>query len=108
MNAFAVACIAEGMDDKVWKQQVGARLAQSIAAVGKKPADIAKLFTISPQRLSNYIKGKRPLDIELAMKLSARFGFTLEWLYLGDARSLPYELAQKVVPFEGGKVRAPH
>lgn len=94
-------------DDK-WQQQVGVRLAQSIVAIGKKPADIARLFQISQQRLSNYINGSRPLDIEIAMKLSARFGITLDWLYLGDIRSLPYELAQKIVPFEGDSGRAPH
>lgn len=108
MNDALFFYMPKGMDVELWKRQVGDRLAQSISAIGKKPADIAKMFGISQQRLSNYIRGERPLDIVLAMKLSARFGFTLEWLYLGDIRSLPYELAQKIVPFEGGAGHVPN
>lgn len=96
------------MDNLAWRQQVGARLLQSFTALGKKPADICKLFGLSQQRMSNYINGKRPLDIEVAMKLYARFGLTLDWLYLGDIRSLPYDLAQRIVPFEGESDRAPN
>jgi transcriptional regulator with XRE-family HTH domain len=88
--------------DAAWRKMVGRRLEQSLIAIGKKPAEIARLFGISQQRLSNYITGARPLDIEVAMKLSARFGITLDWLYMGDIRSLPYEIAQRIVPIEEG------
>lgn len=87
--------------DETWRQQVGLRLAQSIAAIGKKPAEIARLLEISPQRLSNYVTGRRPLDVEVALKLSARFGITLDWLYMGDIRTLRYELAQRIGPIGG-------
>ena len=84
------------VENSLWRRQVGERLANSIAATGQKPADIARLFGVSPQRLSNYMAGSRPLDVALAMNLSDQFGITLDWLYLGDHRSLPYEMAQKI------------
>lgn len=86
--------------DPAWRQQVGVRLQQSLVAINKKPAEIARLYKMSQQRLSNYMTGARPLDIELAMNLSGRFGITLEWLYMGDMKSLPYDLAQRIVPID--------
>lgn len=83
---------------RAWRRGVGNRFRLSIAAIGKKPADIARLYGKSQQLISNYIRGERPLDVELAVKLHARFGITLEWLYLGDMKGLPYELAQKMMP----------
>lgn len=94
--------------DLRWQQQVGIRLQQSLIAIGKKPAEIARNFGVSQQRLSNYMTGARPLDIDLAMKLSARFGITLDWLYMGDMKSLPYELAQRIVPIGEENRRAPN
>lgn len=88
-----------------WQQEVGGRLGQVIVALGKKPADIARLFGKSQQLISNYIRGERPLDIELAMKLYARFGITLDYLYIGDVKGLPYELAQRIAPVGGEDVR---
>lgn len=93
--------------DPKWRQDVGVRLQQAINAIGKKPADIARMFNMSQGRLSNYARGTRPLDIEFAMNLYARFGITLDFLYLGDMKSLPFELAQRIVPI-GGEDRRAH
>lgn len=95
-------------EHELWKQQVGARLSRAIAALGHKPAHIARTFKISQQRLSNYVNGIRPLDIEIAMMLSARFGITLDWLYMGDIRGLPFELAQKIALSRGETERTQH
>lgn len=91
--------------DPEWQQEVGARLRQAILALGKKQVDIANILGISPGRLSNYIRGERPLDIEQAIKLAGRFGITLDFLYIGDVRGLPYELAQRIAPIGGENVR---
>ena len=88
-----------------WRKMVGQRLAMGIAALGKKPADIARLLGISQQRLSNYINGRRPFDITFAMQLCDRFGLTLDWLYRGEMAGLPYDLAQKMVPLAGDEGR---
>lgn len=96
------------LKDPAWRLEVGSRLLQGINAAGKKPSEIARLFGISQARLSNYIRGVRPLDIELAMFLSKRFGIKLEWLYMGDIGSLRFDLAQKITPIEEGERGAPH
>ena len=90
-----------------WRKMVGQRLEMSIAAMGNKPAEIARLLGITQQRLSNYITGSRPLDIAIAIQLCQRFGLTLDWLYIGDMAGLRFDLAQRMKPTGGEGDPAP-
>jgi hypothetical protein len=48
---------------------------------------------VSQSRLGNILAGK-PLSKEVALKIVRKCpGMTLDWLFLGDPRYLPYELA---------------
>lgn len=88
--------------DPAWKKAVGARIVEGREALGRTQANVAKALGISPQRLSNYETGSRPLDIELASKLCDNFGLTLDYLYRGQLYGLPRELADRI-----GSLRVP-
>jgi DNA-binding XRE family transcriptional regulator len=82
--------------DPVWLAEVGHRLVLARDAVGKKQAAMARSLGISVQRLSNYERGKRPFDIELAIELSRKHAITMDFIYWGDLRGLPFHLAAKL------------
>lgn len=98
----AKAAAMKMVRDPAWKKAVGARLVEGRDALGRSQANVAKALKISPQRLSNYETGSRPLDIELAVKLCDRFGLTLDYLYRGQIYGLPRELADRI-----GSMRVP-
>ncbi|RCL01031.1 MAG: putative transcriptional regulator [Candidatus Tokpelaia sp. JSC189] len=59
-------------------------------------AEFARSIGISPTTWGNYEKnGMRP-QIDEALKLVERFGLTLDWIYLGDRRYLPLEIAERL------------
>ena len=89
--------------DPVWIAQVGERLVRGLWAVNKKPAEICRLFDIKPAAWSNYANGVRPLDVEVAIKLAKKFGFTLDWLYMGVEYNLPSHLSARIGAYGPGE-----
>lgn len=85
---------------KQWQKHVGSRLALFREAVGLSAAEVARALKISPQRLSNYETGLRPLDIELATAFCQKYGATLDYLYRGDASTLRVETARRIAELE--------
>lgn len=79
-----------------WQQEMGRRLVIGREALGKSQVSLAKSLGISSQRLSNYERGARPLDIELAILLSQKHGLTMDYIYWGDLRGLPVHVASKI------------
>jgi transcriptional regulator with XRE-family HTH domain len=51
---------------------------------------------ISAQALSNYEKGFRRPDIDVAISISAKTGATLDWIYQGATAGLPIDLYRKL------------
>ncbi len=84
--------------DPAWQVEVGQRLILARNALGINQARLAAALKISAQRLSNYERGDRPLDLELAMELSRRYGVTMDYIYRGDPRGLPLEIFQRIDP----------
>jgi transcriptional regulator with XRE-family HTH domain len=84
--------------DPAWQLEVGQRLVLARDALRLKAVDLATNLKISQQRLSNYERGERPFDLELAMELSRRYGITMDYIYRGDPRGLPLEIYQRIEP----------
>lgn len=82
--------------DPIWRAEVGHRLRLAREALGLKAVKLATSLGISQQRLSNVERGSRPLDMEIAMALSEKHGITMDYLYRGDFRGLPLELATRI------------
>lgn len=89
--------------DQEWQAQVGARLVRGLWAINKKPAEICRLLGIKPAAWSNYANGVRPLDVEVAIKLSKKFGFTLDYLYMGVEYNLPSDLSARISAYGPGE-----
>lgn len=74
----------------------GRRLVITRQALQQDQAELARFLRISPQRLNNYERGVRPLDIDLAKDMVRRWKLTLDWIYLGDDSGLPKALAAAI------------
>lgn len=83
--------------DPDWLAALASRIFLSREALGIKPVDLAKELGISPARWSHYETGKRPLDIEIAVKFCTRYGLTLDWLYRGMPQGLPHDIANRIL-----------
>lgn len=60
--------------------------------VGNQRA-FAEFLGISAQAWNNYEKAGRRISLDEALKVVRRTGVTLDWIYFGDERGLPLELA---------------
>lgn len=87
--------------DLEWQKQIGKRLEIGLKVLGRRQADVARFLGMSPQRLNNYVKGTRPLDMELAVQICDEYGLTLDYLYRGESRTLPFDLHNEVQRFMG-------
>ncbi len=84
-----------------WMRQVGYRITVLRDAQRVSQAELAKAVGITPQRLSNYERGSRPLDVVIAANIANQLSGTLDYIYTGDMRSLPFETTQRVAELEG-------
>lgn len=84
-----------------WLELVGHRIVMLRTAKGVKQAQLARHLKISPQRLSNYERGERPLDIEQAIAICENLQGTLDYLYRGIHAGLPFEVIQRLASEEG-------
>ena len=84
-----------------WQTLVGNRVVMLREAKGVRQGQLAKLIGISPQRLSNYERGERPLDIELAILICDRLAGTLDYLYRGNHAGLAFEIIRRLAAEEG-------
>lgn len=89
-----------GKIDPHGKEAAGARLrAVRIAIMGEdNAAAFARRLGITPGRLNNAETGDNnpPRDILLALK--QRYGVPTDFIYYGDERALPPEIAEKLPP----------
>lgn len=84
-----------------WQTLVGHRIVMLREAKGVRQGQLAKLIGISPQRLSNYERGERPLDVELAILICDKLAGTLDYLYRGNHAGLAFEVIQRLAAEEG-------
>jgi len=78
-------------------KEIGARLVLLRHVLGKvSQAAFAARIDVSPQALSNYEKGFRRPDIDVALRICQRTGVTLDWIYQGNVAGLPLALHGKL------------
>lgn len=62
-------------------------------------ADLCRAIGVEPNRWNQYEGGgtpRRRITLAVVEKLKRRFGVTSDWIYFGDLRGLPRELADKL------------
>lgn len=87
--------------DPAWLALVGNRIVILRDIKHVKQVELANAIGISVGRLSNYERGTRPVDIETAIALCERLDSTLDYLYTGNTRGLPFHVAQQMARLEG-------
>ncbi len=55
---------------------------------------------LTPQKWSNYVKGRDRFPVELALILRQKYRISLDWLYGGDLSTLPLGLARRIEEIE--------
>lgn len=63
-------------------------------AFGMKGTEFAAAIGVTQPALSNYEAALRRPDIDVAFRIQARTGVTLDWLYSGDRSGLPRRLLE--------------
>jgi transcriptional regulator with XRE-family HTH domain len=78
------------------KSVVGARLRVVRAALGFSQKDMAGALNVSPQAWSGWEKGRDLADPLVLARAAVRYGFTLDWIYIGSLAHMPSELAAEI------------
>lgn len=80
-------------------EAVGARLKRTREALPGSPSqyELAAKLNVSRTTWSNWEQGEKLPDPVVMVRLKERFGVTLDWIYSGDARGLPHELAETLL-----------
>ncbi|MGB3026902.1 helix-turn-helix transcriptional regulator [Paradevosia shaoguanensis] len=80
---------------------IGGRLIKLRTALGvPTSAAFAAMVEITPQALNNYERGRGRPNLDQALRIVAKTGVTLDWIYLGEISGLSVRLAQ-VLAAEG-------
>ncbi len=77
-------------------EEVVKRLVLLRRALGYTQAFLAGLLDCAPQAWANYEGGDRRISVDMALKLCAVTGVSLDWVYRGNMSMLPTELAEKI------------
>ncbi len=76
---------------------IGERLLRLRNALGlPTDAAFAARIEVSPQKLSNYMRGRARPDLSTGLNICKRTGVTLDWIYRGDISGLSVQMAQKL------------
>jgi transcriptional regulator with XRE-family HTH domain len=76
---------------------IGARLRALREALGYKRARaFCEVVGITEQAWNNYECGRRRISLDEAMKVVARTGASLDWIYRGLEHTLPVNVAEKL------------
>jgi transcriptional regulator with XRE-family HTH domain len=72
---------------------IGQRLRALRNSLDMDQSSIAAMVGVTQAAWSQYERGRRQIDIEVAGNVATRFGVTLDWIYRGDPSGLPMRLA---------------
>ena len=76
--------------------EIAERLRLSREALGFSMTNMARLIGGPTSTWHNYESGIRRISLDQALRLKARTGLTLEWVYTGDIATLPPHLQEKI------------
>lgn len=77
-------------------KDIGERLKVTREALGLNQAQIARRVGVSLQAWNNCERGRQRVSIDMAIKLIRTIGVSFEWIFLGDPKYLPHDLAIKI------------
>lgn len=73
---------------------IAERLRWHVALEGGDQEEYAKRAGLKRQQVSNWLTGKGRVSVDGALALHKTYGLSLDWIYLGDAETLPRTLRQ--------------
>ena len=76
--------------------EIARRLRIAKIATGLSARELAARLGVGESAFSNYCNGTRPPSVYVMMRLSERFGITLEYIYLGSFAGLTMLVAEKI------------
>jgi transcriptional regulator with XRE-family HTH domain len=76
------------------------RLKITRLALGLSQAEICRQTDITVQAWNNAETGDNRLTVDNALRVCRRYGVSLEWLFRGDIRGVPAELARRIAQAE--------
>lgn|SRR5262249_14289923 len=77
-------------------EAVAERLRLTREALDLTQASLGRLAGISAQAWNNYERGLYRISIDQAVRLCITTGVTLDWIYRGEMRGLPFDLVGKI------------
>lgn len=78
---------------------LGERLRLTREALSLTQVALCRRTGISTQAWNNYERGAKRISVDNAIKLRQRLGIPLDWIYCGDMRAVPLEVATKLQEF---------
>lgn len=78
------------------RTETAARIKVTRLALGLTQAQITEATGIAKNAWSNYENGISRPNIEDAIRFSMAFGISLDWIYVGNIATLPFDLANKI------------
>lgn len=83
------------------RKQIGERILRLRLALGYEQARaFGQLVGFTDQALSNYEKGERRPNVDEAIKLAAKTGASLDWIYRGLDHTLPKHLLDRLSEYD--------
>lgn len=76
--------------------EIAKRLRAVRMALGLSQAEISRRIGAQPTQWGNWEKARARIRVDEAMALKKRFGIPTDWIYLGDDRSMPYDLMRAI------------
>jgi transcriptional regulator with XRE-family HTH domain len=86
----------EGKRDNLGTDAIADRLRLIREAKGLIQASMARLVGITPQEWNNWERGRDRISLEKAIQVCAATGASLDWIYRGDMKGLPLDLATRI------------
>lgn len=81
-------------------ESVSWRLELARNAMGLSNGEFCRRAGMTTSAYSQYESGKHRPSLEHAFRLCDAFGYTLDWIYLGNKAGLPHDLAMKIAEQE--------
>lgn len=75
---------------------IGRRLKATREALGLNQRQLCQRASVATNTYNQWEKGKSRPELDEAIKLVDEFDLTLDWIYLGDAGRMPFEIVEAV------------
>lgn len=75
---------------------IAERLRLAREALGISQAEMGRRAGVTYQAWNNWERGAKRISVDQAGRLRRATGISLDWIYWGDMRGLPHELAVKI------------